>query len=176
MQDRFCRQGTRSYFHTGQGVVLWHLRANVLGSNTKGDELIRARTKDHQPQPLLDHQLLDVRGGVHDVVHGVLHGDGACQHEYSRTKSYSQLHVDLPVHLSTDQVRTQTLQGRKTYIYGTFKASTLGCHAFRYLHAVVSWMLTGRGDNTGVLNLRDLYFLWSMVARGSIHIGHEQAC
>lgn len=84
--------------------------------------------------------------------------------EYIRIESCSKLHVDLLDHLSADLAWTQTLQGRERYLCGTSKVSTLGGVAFRYLHAVLSWTLTRRGDNTGVVNLLDLYFLWSMVA------------
>lgn len=68
--------------------------------------------------------------------------------EYTCTKSYSQLHVDLPVHLSPDQVWILTLWGRETYICCTSKVSTLRCVAFKYLHTVLLTTLTGREDNT----------------------------
>lgn len=96
--------------------------------------------------------------------------------EYTYTKSYSQLHVDLMVHLSPDQVYTQTFQGRKTYVLDTSKASALGCAVFRYLNTVLSRTLVGRGDSMGVMNIHDLYFLLSMATQEPIHIGHALAC
>lgn len=50
---------------------------------------------------------------------------GLIKVEYNHTETYSQLHIDLPVHLSLDQVLTQTLRGHKTYTYGMWKASAL---------------------------------------------------
>lgn len=56
------------------------------------------------------------------------------------------------------------------------RISALGHPAFRYLHALLSRLLTGRGDNARVINLRELYFLWSIVAWELIHISHTLAC
>lgn len=43
--------------------------------------------------------------------------------EYAYTESYSQLYIDLLVHQSHNQVWTQILRGRKTYICDTQKTS-----------------------------------------------------
>lgn len=95
---------------------------------------------------------------------------------YTRTTSYSEHHVDLLVHMILDQVLTQTLQGHKAYIYKTIKVSSLGRSAFYYLNAILLRALAGRGDSTRVVNLQDLFFLWIMVAREPIHIGHALTC
>lgn len=95
--------------------------------------------------------------------------------EYTCIELYKKLHVDLPIHLSPDQVWTQILQGHETYVCGTSKVSTLRSLVFYYLHVVLSPTLIGQGDSTGVMNIQGLYFLWSMVARELIHIGHMLA-
>lgn len=69
--------------------------------------------------------------------------------EYTHTKSYSQLHIDMSVYLSTDQVWTQILRGRETYVCRTSKASALGRAAFKYLYAILSWKLLGEETTQG---------------------------
>lgn len=58
--------------------------------------------------------------------------------EYSLTKFYSQLHINLLVHLSPDQIWTQTLRGHETNICGTSKVSALVKPFLRYIHAILS--------------------------------------
>lgn len=82
--------------------------------------------------------------------------------EYTHTESYSQLHIDLWVHLSASQFWTKIIQGRETYVCRTSKASALGRPAFRYLHAILSRILTWKRDNK--------------ISQESIHIGHALAC
>lgn len=76
--------------------------------------------------------------------------------EYAHTESYSQLHIDLLVYLSPDQVWNQTLRGRETYVCSILKVFSLGQPPLRYLHTVLSKTLTSRSNNTGVMNLEDL--------------------
>lgn len=78
---------------------------------------------------------------------------GLVDMEYTHTESYSQLQVDLLVHLTADQVWTQTFRAREMYVCSTSKASTLGCSAFIYLHVILSRILIGRGDSMEVINL-----------------------
>lgn len=61
--------------------------------------------------------------------------------EYIHTESYSQLHVDLPVHWVLIRSRPRHFETVR-HVCGTSKASVLGCPAFRYLHTIVSrcWM------------------------------------
>lgn len=59
---------------------------------------------------------------------------------------------------------------------GTSKLSSVGCIAFRLLHAVLSRKLTRIGYNTCVMNHYDLHFLLCMVAWQPIHISHALAC
>lgn len=96
--------------------------------------------------------------------------------EYSHTASYSKPYVNLPVYLSPDQVYSHILWGRETYVCGTLKASSLGQPVFCSLYTILSWTLNGIGNIMGVVNLQDLYFLWSMVVRELIQIGHVVAC
>lgn len=96
--------------------------------------------------------------------------------EYTRTDAYSQLYINLPVYLCTNQVWTQTFWGCILTYAAPQRISALGRPAFRYLHALLSRLLTGRGDNARVINLRELYFLWSMVGWELIHISHTLAC
>lgn len=89
--------------------------------------------------------------------------------EYAHTESYSQLHIDLLVYLSPDQVWNQTLQGRETYVCSILKVFSLGQPPLRYLYTVLSKTLTSRNNSTGVMNLEDLMSYGAWCSGGDLH-------
>ena len=44
-----------------------------------------------------------------------------------------------------------------------------------YAHAVMSRSLAGRADNSGMIGWQELYFLYNMIKRCLIHLGHVLA-
>lgn len=149
----------RPYFSTGQGAILWHLRVDFLEltlevmSSFELDMIIISLSN----HDTINFQIFEVEYLMSYMEFSVVMG--LVTIEYTRTKSYSQLYVNMPVHLSSMSTC------RETYVYGTTKVSAMERTAFKYLHVVLSQTLTGREDSMGVVNLRDFYFLWTMVAQ-----------
>lgn len=52
------------------------------------------------------------------------------------------------------------------------KASFLKYSAHRYLHAIMSHLIMGRGDSTGVVMKMDLFMLYSVIKHYPINMAH----
>ncbi len=96
---------------------------------------------------------------------------GLYEEAYTTTEEYRQLPTDYPGTLTPQQV-FGILCGEGQYQSGASQASCLVRPAHRYLHAIFSRSVSGRGDSTGVLSRQELLYLYSMVQGVPIHLGH----
>jgi len=96
---------------------------------------------------------------------------GLYEEAFTQTEDYEQLPTDYPGSLTPQRVY-RALCGGREYKPGISKASCLTHTAHRYVHAILSRSVSGRGDSTGVLSRHELLYLHSMVQRVPLHHGH----
>lgn len=90
---------------------------------------------------------------------------------YIDTKEYEQLSTDYRASL-TPQCAYRALCGQGQYKPGVPKATCLSWLAYRYIHAILSRLVNGCGDNTGNLRRQELLYLYFMVQSEPIHLRH----
>jgi len=96
---------------------------------------------------------------------------GLYEEAETETEEYEQLPTDYPGIVTPLRVY-RALCGQGQYEPRVSKATCLTRSAHRYIHAVMSRSISGRGDSTGVLNRQELLYLHSMVRRKPLHLGH----
>ena len=114
---------------------------------------------------------------------GVFHGMSLTQfamtlglydQDFIDSPDYQELWTDFPPDVTPGQIY-HDLCGDSHYVAGQSKGSSLTRHAHRYIHAILSRSITGRGDGTGALSRTDLLYLYSMTQGVPLHLGHVVA-
>jgi len=94
--------------------------------------------------------------------------------DFTRTPEYDALLTSRPP--GESMVAAWRRIGKtKEYDPRQTKATSLVSPAVRYMHYMLSHTITGRGDSTGVVSLRELDMLMSMVDGFHLHLGFEVA-
>ncbi|WP_375645352.1 hypothetical protein, partial [Bartonella sp. CL5QHWL] len=92
----------------------------------------------------------------------------------TETEEYENLPADYPVTL-TPQRAYRAVCGLGQYEPVVSKATSLSLPSNRYIHAILTRSVSGRGDSTGLLNRQDLLYLYSMVKNVPLHLGYVLA-
>lgn len=90
---------------------------------------------------------------------------------YINTKEYAQLPTDYPLDLTLAHI-FRALCNNYLFISGHSKSSMLSRPSYRYVHAILSRSVTGRGEGVGSLSQLDLLYLHSMNQRKPLHLGY----
>lgn len=61
------------------------------------------------------------------------------------------------------------------YEPGSSKTTLLCSLSYKYIHVILSKLVTGKGDNTSVLSQLDLLYLFSMIQSEPIQLGYAVA-
>ncbi|XP_039118260.1 uncharacterized protein LOC120254177 [Dioscorea cayenensis subsp. rotundata] len=99
---------------------------------------------------------------------------GLYELEFTRTFEYSNLFLELPVHITPSEY-WRKVSRETVYNPARSKAAQLRDPAVRVVHALLSRSLSGLGESSGVVSTRDILFLWSMVEGVPIHLGYAVA-
>lgn len=82
--------------------------------------------------------------------------------DYIHIEEYAQLPIDYPPGLTLAQI-FQAMYIDYQLVPSHFKKSLLSYPSYKYIHVILSRLLTGHGDSTGVLSRLDLLYLHPMI-------------